>query len=74
MVARNKSKIDEKIAEIRAESPSIETMSIIADFGNMLTIEDYQTSIADKLKDLDVSVLVVNAGFVNTKIWNDISK
>ena len=55
--------MDEKIAEIKAESPFVEIMSIIADFGNMFSIEDYQRTIADNLKDPDVSILAINAVF-----------
>lgn len=38
-------------------------MYIIADFSKMLKIEDYHETVASKLKDLDVGVLAVNAGF-----------
>lgn len=37
-------------------------MIIVADFGKMLKIEDYQTIIADKVKDLDIGVLICCAG------------
>jgi hypothetical protein len=49
-------------------------MSVVADFGTLFSIEDYRITIADKLKNLDVAVLVINAGFNKNKIWMDISE
>ena len=37
-------------------------MAVVADFAKMPNISDYQTQIADKLKNLDVSILILNAG------------
>ena len=38
-------------------------MSIIADFSKLYTIEDYRTTIETKLSNIDVSILVLNAGY-----------
>ena len=38
----------------------------------MLTIEDYRNTIGDKLKDLDVAVVVINAGYVFNGPLNDL--
>lgn len=62
IAARNPAKIDEKLAMLKKECPNIKTMSLIADFGKLYTIKEYQEQIADKLKDVDVSVLILNAG------------
>ena len=40
-------------------------MYIIADFAKMNTIEDYQKHIGDKLKDIDVAMLILNAGLAS---------
>jgi short-subunit dehydrogenase len=44
-------------------------MPLVADLGTLYKIEDYQEQIADKLKDLDVSILVINAGYNQNKGW-----
>lgn len=61
--------MQEKLAEIKKEWPSTETKYIVADLGTMFNIEDYQTIIADQLKDLDVSILGINAGYNENKAW-----
>ena len=48
-------------------------MSLIADFGSMYTINDYQTKIGDQLADIDVAVLALNAGFAHTGPFIDIT-
>ena len=58
-----------KLEEIQSECPNIQTMSIVADFGVLCKIEEYKTTIADMLTGLDVSVVVVNAGFNKNKAW-----
>ena len=37
-------------------------MSIIADFSKIYSIKDYRTTIEAKLSNIDVSILVLNAG------------
>ena len=37
-------------------------MYVVADFGKLNSIEGYKTEIADKLKEIDVGVLILNAG------------
>lgn len=63
-VSRNKVKIDEEMETLKKAVPGCETMTIVADFSKMLTMKDYQETIADKLKDMDVGFLAVNAGIV----------
>lgn len=66
IVSRNLEKINEKLEEVKAaciaENPTIQTMAIQADFSEMKTIDDYERVIAEPLKNLDVAVLVANAG------------
>ena len=53
----------EEIKEVAAaSSKSIETMYVVADFTKILTFEDYTNTIESKLRDLDVSMLIINAG------------
>ena len=58
--------MNSKISAIKTESPNIETMTVVADFGKMLSIDDYKTIVVEKVKDLDIKVLICNAG-VNFK-------
>ena len=69
MMSRTESKINDKLEEIKKECPNIQTMPLVADLGTFYKIEDYQEQIADKLKDLDVSMLVINAGYNQQKGW-----
>lgn len=68
IVSRTESKINEKLDEVRREcragDGSFQTMAVVADFTKLHTIEDYRTAISEKVKDLDVGVLVLNAGYV----------
>ena len=54
--------MNKKLEEIKKDAPNIKTMCIVADFSKMYTIQDYEDVIASKVKDLDVSILALNAG------------
>ena len=54
--------MDEKIAEVKNKYPTRKYMTIVADFSKMYTIKEYKTLIADKVKDLDIAMLFLNAG------------
>ena len=41
-------------------------MFIVADFTKMLTLDDYRRTIESRLRDLDVSMLILNAGMAAT--------
>jgi len=55
-----------KLEEIKAHASgvTIETMYVVADFTKLLTIQDYKDTIESKLRDLDVSMLILNAGMM----------
>ena len=72
IVARNAKKIDEKLAEIKAKYPSVETKSIIADFTKLFTIEEYKTNIADHCQDMDVAIFALNAGITRIGFYDGI--
>lgn len=67
IVSRSRSKINEKLEEIKKEcrdgDSSFKTQCIVADFCEMRTLNEYRKMIANKLHDLDVGVLVLNAGY-----------
>lgn len=62
IVARNQAKMDEKVAEVKKKYPDRKYMTIVADFSKMHTIKEYRTVIADKVKDLDIAMIFLNAG------------
>jgi len=53
-----------RLSEIKAQAPevSIETMYIVADFTKLLTMDAYRDTIESKLRNVDVSILILNAG------------
>jgi len=55
-----KQKLDE--IKAHASTQTFETMYIVADFSKLLTMDDYRDTIESKLRDLDVSILILNAG------------
>ena len=66
MVSRNQKKMEEKLAEISREvkeiNPKMKTMAVVADFSKMYSIKEYEQVIGERLKDLDIGVLIANAG------------
>jgi short-subunit dehydrogenase len=47
IVGRNKTKIVEKLYEIKQKYPKVSTKSVIFDFAELGTIKDYQEKIAE---------------------------
>ena len=58
------------MAEVKNDK--IKTLGIQADFSKMHKIEDYNF-ISEKLKNLDVAILVVNAGVASTGPFEKLS-
>jgi len=55
----------DKLEEIKKRSgKDIKTRYIVADLFKLYSIEDYQRVIGDKLKDIDVAMLFLNAGWL----------
>jgi short-subunit dehydrogenase len=52
--------MQEKLKEI---PNGVETMYVVADFAKMSTIQEYKEAIADKLTDIDIGMLILNAGW-----------
>lgn len=77
IVSRDETKINDKLDEIKKEcrpgDASFRTMSIVADFLKMRTLEEYRSTIATKLQSLDVAVLVLNAGYQQIGEFKDIT-
>lgn len=62
IIARNKDKIKEKLKDLYMEFPHIKTDMIIADFGQLKSIEEYKEKIGYNLEFYDIGVLALNAG------------
>eukprot|EP01017_Pseudomicrothorax_dubius_P028486 TRINITY_DN3385_c0_g5_i1.p1 TRINITY_DN3385_c0_g5~~TRINITY_DN3385_c0_g5_i1.p1 ORF type:complete len:314 (+),score=49.87 TRINITY_DN3385_c0_g5_i1:40-981(+) len=61
LIARNKAKLEAVESEIKAQSPGVSTRIIIADFEQSAELGFFER-IVEQLDDLDVSLLVNNAG------------
>ncbi len=44
------------------------------DFSTKTTIEQYKTEIADKLTDIDIAMLFLNAGYAQAELFAMISR
>jgi len=64
IIARTASKIEAKLAEIKAKFPKIKTRGVIFDFSKHHTIKEYKELIADKVRDIDIGMLFLNAGTI----------
>jgi len=71
MIARNPEKMREKLDEI-SKDREVETMMIEADFSTMFQIEDYQEKIADQVRDLDIAMVFLNAGYAQIGAFQDL--
>lgn len=70
IVGRNKSKIDEKLSQI-ASKYKVKTRAIVFDFSVFCTINEYREKIANQLTDIDISMLYLNAGFLQVGAFKD---
>ena len=52
-----------KLQEIEEAAPGTKTMYVVADFSKMTKISDYQEIIGDQLKEIDIGLLILNAGW-----------
>lgn len=64
IVARNEKKMEKCLSDIKAKYSEVKTLAVVADFAKMMTVQDYVDKVADKVKDLDIGVLIVNAGLM----------
>ena len=56
----------EKLAEISSRFPKVKTRLVVFDFEKQAAIQDYKTGIADKIKDIDIAILFLNAGYARS--------
>ena len=78
MVARNADKMAEKLKEVQAKN-TVKTRALVFDFNEHTTIDKYKELIADKVRDIDVAMVYLNAGYAQPGAFeqvtlNDIQK
>lgn len=73
MIGRSLDKMNEKMKEIVTKCPKIKTRVVVFDFSKLTQISDYRTQIAEKLKDIDIAMLYLNAGFAQIGPYADIA-
>ncbi|CDW79642.1 steroid dehydrogenase [Stylonychia lemnae] len=62
MIGRSESKMTEKLNELKKQYQKIDTYYILADFSKLSHYNDYER-IAQRLKQYDVAMLLLNAGY-----------
>ena len=72
LMSRNKERLQETEKRIKLCYPNIKTRIVQADFSESITPEFYQF-ISNQLKDLDISILVNNAGIYPVNYFELIS-
>lgn len=73
IVSRTQSKIEQKLKEIKEKYPKIRTKAIAFDFSVLCKIEDYKT-IAEQLKNIDIAMLFLNAGYLQFGPFTELSE
>ena len=67
IIARNLDKMNDKIVEIKkCAAKPIDTKAVVMDFSKSLEIKDFRQMVQENLGDLDVGVLILNAGWGRT--------
>ena len=64
IIGRNPNKMEQKLKEIYdLTGGKISTKYVVADFDKMYTIQDYHDALVGPLKDIDIGMLILNAGW-----------
>lgn len=72
LLGRNKLKLDSVEDEIKKIHPNIKTQIIVADLSESLE-KDFFSKINDQVKNMDISILINNAGVANTGKFIDLA-
>ena len=73
MIGRNESKMQKAIKEVTDKCPQIKTKYIIFDFAKLTTIQDYEDKIGKELKEIEIAMLYLNAGYLQMGGFSDVS-
>lgn len=74
IIGRNEEKMLRALKKIKDSYPKVETMHIVFDFNKYFTIDDYDSIIAKALKDIDIAMLFLNAGWAQAGSFAKISQ
>jgi len=69
IVSRDAGKIAYRLQELRDKYPNIETLGVEADLANLTTVAEYQALVREKLSHIDIALLVLNAGVMQTGVY-----
>ena len=61
LVSRTKSKLEKVESDINKQSPNVKTRIVVADFSGDASLGFYR-NILDQVQDLDISIVIANAG------------
>ena len=73
MVARNCEKMTEKLQVISEMYPKIKTKQIQFDFSENCSLADYKRILCLPLKDLDIAMLFLNAGYAQIGAFDELA-
>jgi short-subunit dehydrogenase len=62
IIARNEDKMHKCCEMLRAKNPKIKAKYIIADFSKLSSINDYKKLVMFNLTDIDIGIVILNAG------------
>ena len=64
LVSRTRSKLEKVASDLERKHPAIRTKTLVADFSGNHNIQYYE-KLMEQVKDIDVALLVLNAGIAN---------
>ena len=71
LVGRNQTKLDQVVLDLKLAYPQARTRVVVADFSDAYQ-EGFAENILEKVKDLDISILINNAGVSAKGLYNEI--
>ena len=73
MMARNAEKMQTKLAEVKAAcGKNIETKYLVGDFSKLADITQYREIFTDEIMNLDIGVVIANAGWGEPGVYHEI--
>lgn len=73
IIGRNEEKIKRALTEVTALC-KVKTMYVVFDFSEHVMIKDYEELIGDRLAEIDIAMLFLNAGFAQVGAFHDITQ
>ena len=73
IISRDGPKIQYKLNELRDKYPNIQVLGVEADLSQMTTVAQYRELVQTKLGDIDIALLVLNAGVMQTGVYFELN-